>query len=269
MTDRPAPDDAWLRARDLDFFHGRQRVLRKVNLDLRPGRHYVVAGPNGAGKSTLLDLLANLKNSAGGELLVMGRKPADYGPGGMARILALAPQEYQLNFAFSIEEVVSMGRRPYLDRWGRLDEEDLRCVAEAVAAMGLAGIAHKAVTRLSGGERRRCVVARALAQATPILLLDEPSSGLDIGHALAVMALARRLAEEGKLVVTVSHDLNLAAVFAHEIVFLKEGAVAAAGPVAEVFADAVLERVYETEARVRRDDFAGGLAVSFRVVDGR
>ena len=264
MTENLLPPGPWIRVRNLGFRHGSNAVLGGVDLDLWPGRHYIVAGPNGAGKSTFLDLLAGLKMPAAGGLEIMGRTPREHGPERLARILSLAPQEYSLNFTFTVREVVAMGRRPYLGRWGVLDADDWDVVDRSIRELHIGALAGRAVTALSGGERRRCIVARTLAQTTPIVLLDEPSAGLDIAQALSLMALARRLAENGSLVVTVSHDLNLAATFGHELVFLKQGGLAAAGPVADTFTDAVLESVYDTEARVTRDDFSGGYSVSFR-----
>lgn len=267
MTDLPR-EKPWLRAQDVDFFHGRQQVLKRVALELHPGRHYILAGPNGAGKSTLLDCLSRLRAPAAGLITLMDRPLDAYAPVELARRLALAPQEYNLNFAFTVREVAAMGRRPYLGRWGVLGEEDEERVDAALAALHMKALADKPVTALSGGERRRCVVARALAQDTAALLLDEPVAGLDIAQALAVMALARRRAEAGGLVVTVSHDLNLAAAYGHEIIFLKDGRVEACGPVAEVFTGEIISRVYETPARVRRDDFSGSLVVNFSALDG-
>lgn len=250
--------------RNLSFAHGRIPVLRDVSFDLHPGRHYIIAGQNGAGKSTLLDILANLKQPQAGAITVAGHNPTALPPGQLARILALAPQEFRLDFSFTVREIVAMGRRPYMDRWGRLDAEDIRVVAKTIAALRLDAMADQSVMTLSGGEKRRCIIARALAQATPALLLDEPDSGLDISHALAVMTLAKQLAADGGLVVTVSHDLNLSARYGDEFIFLKEGRLAAAGPVEAVFTDAILSHVYGAEARVRRDDFTGAPAVSFK-----
>lgn len=264
MIEHPRGADPWISVRGLGFSHGANAVLRDLAFDLYPGRHYIIAGPNGAGKSTLLDILSKLKRPGTGSLRILGRDAEDYSPRQLARLLALAPQEFRLDFSFSIREIVAMGRRPYLDRWGRMGAEDLRIVEQAIGDTHLTGIAGRSVTALSGGERRRCIVARALAQTTPIVLFDEPDSGLDIAQSLSVMSLARRLAEEGALVVTVSHDLNLAARYGHEFLFLKNGLLAASGPVEETFTDAVLSHLYETEARVSRDAFSGGLAVSFR-----
>lgn len=256
---------AWLTVSELGFFHGPQEVLAGLKLEFRPGRHYILAGPNGAGKSTLLDLLANLKKPASGGIMVQGRPMNEYQPLELARTLALAPQDFRLNFAFTVREVVSMGRRPYLGRWGRLGPEDHAAVDRAIEAVNLEAMVHKSVTALSGGERQRVVAARALAQETPILLLDEPTSGLDIAHGLALMDLARRRAEAGTLVITVTHDLNLAAAFGHEFVFLKNGRLVAAGATDQTFTGDILGRVYEAEARVAPDDFAGGPAASFRL----
>ncbi|MDL2260218.1 ABC transporter ATP-binding protein [Deltaproteobacteria bacterium OttesenSCG-928-K17] len=258
-------EKVWIEAERLGFSHGPQKALSEISLKFYPGRHYILAGPNGAGKSTLMDLLANLKKPAEGGIMVRGRPMAAYQPLELAKALALAPQEFRFNFAFTVREVVAMGRRPYLGRWGRLGADDHKIVEESIEALNLEDMADKSVTALSGGERQRVVAARTLAQQTPIILLDEPTSGLDIAHALALMDLARRKAEGGSLVITVTHDLNLAAAFGHEIVFLKKGRLAAAGPLADAFTSEILAKVYEAEARVEQNDFTAGPAALFRL----
>ncbi len=255
----------WIRARGLCFRHGSYEALKEVDLDFYPGCHYVLAGPNGAGKSTLLDLLANLKKPASGSLELHGRPLSSYAPMRLARLLALAPQEFRLNFSFTVREVVAMGRRPYLGRWGRLGPEDELVVERSLAELNLSDLKEKSVTALSGGEKQRVIAARTLAQATPIILLDEPTAGLDIAHALALMSLARRKALEGCLVITVTHDLNLAAAYGHHFVFLKKGRLKAAGSVEKAFQAQILSEVYEAEAKVTDDEFAGGPAASFRL----
>ncbi|MDR1922407.1 MAG: ABC transporter ATP-binding protein [Candidatus Adiutrix sp.] len=254
----------WLAVRDLSFFYGPSPVLTDLNLDFYPGRHYIIAGPNGAGKSTLLDLLANLRKPAAGGIMVIGRPLAGLAPAKLARIMALAPQDVRLDFSFTVRQVTAMGRRPYQGRWGRLTPDDVVAVDRALAALNLLELAEKPVTALSGGEKRRVVAARALAQETPVILFDEPTAGLDVAQALALMELARRKADEGALVITVSHDLNLASTRGHEFVFLKKGRLAAAGPTGQVFTGDVLGDVYEAAARVMNDEFAGGLQAAFR-----
>ncbi len=252
-------------AKGIEFFHSSRRILASVNLVFQPGKHYVLAGPNGAGKSTFLDLVARLKKPAAGEMEIMGKNIVHYDVDELSRLVSLAPQGGGTNFPFTIRETVSMGRRPHIGRWGVLSAEDWRVVDEMIAMVHLSGQAGQAVTTLSGGERRRAIVARAIAQQTPILLLDEPTAGLDVNQALSVMALATDLARGGATVITVSHDLHLAGMFADECIFLKAGVVVAAGPTRDVFTPDILSQVYDAEASVRDDDFTGGLSVSFRL----
>jgi iron complex transport system ATP-binding protein len=264
VTEKP-----WITLRNLGFRYGPREVLGEVNLDFLSGRHYILAGPNGAGKSTLMDLLANLKKSTEGGIMLRDRHLSAYPAPDLARLMALAPQDCAYHFAFTVREVASMGRRPYLGRWGRLTGEDWAVVDQALVWLDLTNLADQSVTALSGGERHRASLARVLAQATEIVLLDEPTAGLDVAHALAVMGLAKRRAEAGALVITVTHDLNLGAAFGHEFIFLKNGRVAAAGPVGETFTASILTEVYEAEAAVTHDSFTNGLSASFRLKTGR
>jgi iron complex transport system ATP-binding protein len=184
-----------LSARDLSFSHGPREVVKGLSLDFYPGRHYVLAGPNGAGKSTALDLLSGLRVPDSGEVTVNGQPLSSYQAPELARLVALAPQSSIFNFAFTVREVVSLGRKPYLGRFGRLGALDRQVVEEAIGRLNLGSLAEKSVTSLSGGEAQRVVLARTLAQATPIVLLDEPTSNLDVAQALDFMETLRSLAE--------------------------------------------------------------------------
>jgi iron complex transport system ATP-binding protein len=240
-------------------------VVSDLTLGFRPGRHYVLAGPNGAGKSTVLDLLSRLRNPESGRVLVFGKDSAEYPPAELARALARAPQHFQFNFSFTVREIVSLGRRPYLGRWGRLSQEDRDVVEGAIEFLNLGRLADKPVTALSGGEAQRVVLARTLAQATPIILLDEPTASLDVAQALDLMDRVRVLTrDEGALVVTVTHDLHLAAVYADEMVFMNGGRLVAAGPTRDTLNSELLLEVFEADAEVRQDAFSGGLSISFR-----
>jgi iron complex transport system ATP-binding protein len=260
----PGRAEPWLRLSGLSFSFGARPVLEGVDLEFWPGRHYFLAGPNGAGKSTLLDLMARLKKPDRGQALLFGLPVEAYPPPRMARLLALAPQSYRLNFGFTVREFVSLGRRPYLGRWGRLGPGDWEEVDRAIGLLNLFPLAHKPVTALSGGETHRAVLARTLAQRTPIILLDEPTAGLDVAQALDLMTALAGLCRSGSLIITVTHDLSLASAFAQEIVFLKSGRLAAAGPLGQTMTPEVLERVFEARAMVRPDPFSGGLSLSFR-----
>ena len=264
MTDN-LPHDSWIKISGLNFFHGKQEVLKDIELEFKSGYHYILAGANGAGKSTLFDLLAGLREPNSGRLSIMGHDYQNREPLKWAKFLALAPQDFRLNFSFTVRQVVGMGRRPYLGRWGRLTDKDHEAVEKAINALDLEQLAEKPVNNLSGGEKQRTIAARALAQESPILLLDEPTAGLDILHALKLMAVAKKKAEEGRLVITVTHDLNLAASFGHEFVFLKKGRLVATGSTVKVFCPEVLSEVYEAESQVSLDGFSNGLMASFRL----
>jgi iron complex transport system ATP-binding protein len=238
--------------------------LEDFSLDFFAGRHYVIAGPNGAGKSTILDLLSRLKEPSAGKIEVFGRNVKKYQAGEYARLLALAPQSFAFNFSFTVREIVSLGRRPYLGRWGRLSKEDDLIVDRAISFLNLGRLENKLVTALSGGETQRVVLARTLAQSTPIVLLDEPTASLDVAQAIDLMERVRVLASQGVLVVTVTHDLHLAAIYADHVAFLRGGRLVAAGALAETMTAPILREVFEADARVEEDAFTGGLRLSFK-----
>jgi len=251
--------------RGVGFAYGPQTVLEGVDLSLAPGCLHGVVGPNGSGKTTLLDLMAGLRPPQSGRVLFLGRPLGDYSGRELARRLALVPQEFAINFPFTVREVVMMGRHPHLRRFASPGPEDLAAVERALGETELGGLAHKPVTALSGGEKQRVVLARALAQQAPVILLDEPTSNLDVNHSLALMAVVqRRVRGEGCTAVVVMHDLNLAAVFCDRLIMLSGGRVFACGPTEEVLTADRLAAVFSVQAQVRQDQYAGGPQVVFR-----
>jgi iron complex transport system ATP-binding protein len=252
---------------DVHFAYGDKAALRGVDLTLPLGRFYGVVGPNGCGKSTLLDVLMANRQPRQGRVLLDGAAVGHHGRRQLARQVALVPQDFAIPFAFTVLEVVLMGRHPYLPRFGTPTAADLDCAEQAMAALGIAELRERSVTGLSGGEKQRVVVARALAQDTPILLLDEATSNLDIRHTLEIFQVARERVRHGRTVIAVVHNLNLAAAYCDEMVFLDEGRVAAAGPTATTLTSATIAEVFGVESRVARDDFCGTLQVSFRYGD--
>jgi iron complex transport system ATP-binding protein len=257
-------NDPTLTAQNLAFGYGDKLVLKDFSLVFQPGELYFLAGPNGAGKSTLLALLARIKNPINGEVRLKGRALKDWPSLDLAKALSLAPQKSVFALPFMVEEIVAMGRRPYLGRWGRLSPQDRQMVTYALNRTRLEKLAKRPVTSLSGGEAQRAVLARTLAQDTEVILLDEPTASLDIAHNLELMTLLTELAAEGRTIIVVSHDLALAAVYASQLILLKNGSLVASGPLADTLTPDILGQVFEAEAKVRPDEFAGGLAVSFR-----
>lgn len=249
---------------DVHFAYGEKAALSGIDLTLPPGRFYGLVGPNGCGKTTLLDVLMANRQPEGGRVRLNGERVGAQGRRLLARQVALVPQDFAIPFAFTVLEVVLMGRHPYLPRFGTPTAADLEIAESAMAALGIAELRERSVIELSGGEKQRVVVARALAQETPILLLDEATSNLDIRHTLEIFQVARERVRQGRTVIAVVHNLNLAAAYCDEIVFLNQGRVAAAGPTATTLTSATIAEVFGVESRVAADDFSGALQVSFR-----
>lgn len=242
-----------LEARDLVAGYGRRTVLRGVSFAAGPGGLTAVLGPNGAGKTTLLRVLARLLKPAAGEAALDGRAYAGWSRRDFARAVAYAPQSEHAVLPLTVGDAVALGRAPHrgwLAPWAPGDREAVDAV---LADFGLGGLRDRPLDALSGGERRRVTLARAMAQAPRVLLLDEPTAHLDLRHQADLMARLRRLAGEcGLTVVCTLHDLNEAATFADRIVIMAEGAVAAAGVPDEVLRPELLAAVYGLEVAVDR-----------------
>lgn len=253
------PVPAALAARDLRAGYGARAVLDGVSLEIPRGGITALVGPNGSGKSTLLKALARLLAPTRGAVLLEGEAIASLPTAAVARRLAILPQAPVAPAALTVRELVEQGRYPHVGALRMLRRQDHDAVREALALTGLEPFAHRALDALSGGERQRAWIALALAQDTPVLLLDEPTTFLDVGHQMEVLGLVERLERErGLTVVMVLHDLNQAARHADRMVVLQAGRVVADGPPSEVFEPGMLARVFRIEARVLVDPVTGG-----------
>jgi iron complex transport system ATP-binding protein len=229
---------------------GGRRVLDEVDLAVERGAWVAVIGPNGAGKTTLLRLLAGLVTGAG-ELELDGRPAATLTRRARAVLVALVPQVPIVPPGVAVTDYVLLGRNPHIALLGRESAADLAAVREALARLDLLGFAGRAVTTLSGGERQRVLIARALAQGGPILLLDEPTTALDVGHGQQVLELVDELRRDRDLtVVATMHDLTLAAQYADRLALLVGGRVVGEGPPAAVLTEQNLARHYDARVRI-------------------
>ncbi|MEO5819485.1 MAG: ABC transporter ATP-binding protein [Vicinamibacteraceae bacterium] len=219
-------------------------LVRGASVTIEPGRLVALVGPNGSGKSTLLRLLAGVWAPTEGNATLDGAPLARVPRRTLARAVALVPQDTHIAFAFSVREVVAMGRHAHLGRFERERPADQTAIDEAMARADIAAIADRDATELSGGERQRVLIARSLATEARHLLLDEPTASLDVAHALDVLAFCRRLADEGHAVAVALHDLNLARRFATDAVLLREGTVVASGPVDRVLTPGAVGEVF-------------------------
>jgi iron complex transport system ATP-binding protein len=245
----------------LEFAYEERPVLRGVDFSLEAGEFVALVGPNGAGKSTLLHALLGLLTLQGGTVTSKGDALATLRRVEIARRIAFVPQEGKSDFAFTVRELVSMGRTPHLGRFRPERDADVKAVEHALHVTETHGFAERLVSELSFGERQRVHIARALAQETETLLLDEPTSNLDVAHQLEVMGLLRRLVRAGKAATVALHDLSLAARFADRIVVLSAGKVVATGKPEEVITEALLEQYFRIRARVERDPEDGAVVV--------
>ncbi|MDL4774480.1 MULTISPECIES: ABC transporter ATP-binding protein [Thermomonosporaceae] len=239
-----------VRVRDLDVELGGRPVLSAVSLTVPAGSWTAVIGPNGTGKSTLLRAVLGLVPSRGG-VTVAGADLGALKPRERARIVAYAPQSPSLPAGMTVFDYTLLGRSPYIPHLGREGARDRAVAADVLGRLDLAGLAGRPLEHLSGGERQRVVLARALAQQTSVLLLDEPTTSLDIGHQQQVLELVDQLRlADGLTVVTTIHDLTLAGQYADDLVLLSGGRVAAAGPPAGVLTRAAVAEHFGARVRV-------------------
>jgi iron complex transport system ATP-binding protein len=235
---------------DLAVSFGDQSVVSGVEFSVDRGSLVGLVGPNGAGKTTVLRTVKGTLDPDAGTVRVDGEPIHRKSAKAVSRLVASTPQGTALSFDFSVRQTVEMGRTPHLGRFDRMDEADRRAVERAMERASVTGFADRPFTSLSGGERQRVLLARALAQETPVLLLDEPTASLDINHAVRTLELVRTLVDDGKTAVAAIHDLNLAARYCDELVLLAGGGVRAAGRPADVLTSDTLRDAFDAETLV-------------------
>jgi iron complex transport system ATP-binding protein len=250
-----------LEAQEIEFRYAGGPFIEDLSLSLQPGEMLGVIGPNGSGKSTLLRLLSGVLEPARGEVRLCGRPLRAYARAEVARAMAVVPQETAVEFPFSVTEMVLMGRSPHLRGFAFEGDRDLAVAREAMRRTGVLHLERRSMHELSGGERQRVVLARALAQEAGILLLDEPGAFLDIRHAVEIYDLLHTLREDGRSIVTVLHDLNLAALYCDRVALMKAGRLVRVGTPSEVITYGLLTEVFEVDVYVDLNDLTGAVNV--------
>jgi len=247
-----------LQLQDVHFSYDGTEVLRGVTLNVAEGSFVSLVGPNGSGKTTLVRIASGLFLPDRGECLVAGRLTHACRRRDLARLVAVVPQESHIAFPFTALQVVLMGRAPYLGPMGFESAEDVALARVALRETDAEVLSDRLLSELSGGEKQRVIIARALAQQPRLLLLDEAASHLDIRHQLDVFDIVRRLnRERGVTVVMVAHDLNLAAEMSERMVLLAQGRVFADGTPTEVLTEANVAEVFGAQVRRELDPVTG------------
>jgi iron complex transport system ATP-binding protein len=238
------------------------RVVDEVSLTIEPGELTGILGPNGSGKTTLLKMLSGTLTPTSGSIAFEGRALGAWKRRDLARRIALVPQETHAPFDFTVLDIVLMGRFPHLGAFALEGPADLAIAKQALVSTATSSLEDRLFSTLSGGEKQRVVIASALAQSPELLLLDEPTASLDLGHQLDVqMLLAGLNREHGVTMVLSTHDLNLAAALCRQLVLLRGGRVIAQGPTEDVLTPAAVRTLYGVDADIQRHP-AGRLTVT-------
>ncbi len=247
-----------LRIAGLACGYGDKEVLKSISFSVGEGSFLGIIGPNGSGKTTLFRAVTRILKPYRGEIFYKERALARIPRRELAREVAVLPQMLSIPFPCSVEEFVLMGRFPYLGKLERAKRADLEMVEKAMVLSDILAFRERKVSELSGGERQRVILAQALAQEPELLLLDEPTAHLDIGHQIEILDLVRKLNREEKVtVIMVSHDLNLAGEYCDGLILLKEGAIYQRGSPEEVLSYIHIEAVYETVVVVKKNPLSG------------
>jgi iron complex transport system ATP-binding protein len=247
-----------LRAEHVRLAYGEHTVVDGLDLDVVAGTITAVIGPNGCGKSTLLRALGRLLKPTGGKVLLDGARIDKMPTREVAKILGLLPQAPTAPEGLTVADLVARGRHPHQVWYRQWSADDEEAVAQALEWTGIADLAERPVDELSGGQRQRAWISMALAQGTDLLLLDEPTTFLDLAHQVDVLELIRRLHREAdRTVVMVLHDLNLAARYADRLIAMRDGRIVAAGKPADIITEDMLADVFGLAARVIPDPVAG------------
>ncbi len=246
--------------RNLDWSYNGTKVLDNISLKIKPGTFTGILGPNGAGKTTLLKTILNLLQPERNSVLISENDIRNYSRKDLAKIEAYVPQSLKNNFNFTVEQIVLMGRSPFLGRFDRESRKDIQYAEWAMEETGVISLRNKYITNLSGGEMQRVIIARALTQNPLILALDEPTSHLDIHHQINILSIIRSLAVKKKLtIIAVLHDINHALEYCDNLFLLDRGKIVTHGSPEKVITPVVMKNIYNLNVLITKNPLTGNL----------
>ena len=257
MTTTNSRHPELLAGRNLRVGYGEHTVIPDLSASIEPGGFTVIVGPNACGKSTLLRAFSRLLRPTSGDVILDGKAISSYGTKEVARKLGLLPQSSVAPDGISVRDLVARGRYPHQSLWSQWSREDDRAIDAALERTNTSGLADRFVDELSGGQRQRVWIAMVLAQETELLLLDEPTTYLDITHQMEVLRIADELRAEGRTIVAVLHELALAARFATDLIAMRDGEIRFRGAPGEVATPENLKDVFDLDCRVIGDPELG------------
>ncbi len=236
---------------NISFTYAVDHILQNISCEFESGNFYSIIGPNGSGKTTLIDIISGFLTPDKGKIDIDNTSISFFSKRQLSKTIAIVSQDYTINFPFRVKDIVMMGRHPYIPRFSHPSNSDMELVETIMDSCDISGLRDRKINELSGGERQRCVFARALCQDTPLLLLDEAFSSMDINHTLHMLQLVKQLVKEkNKLVISVFHDLNLASSWSDSILMLKNGTINAFGISGDVLTPDSIKTVFNVRAYV-------------------
>ena len=246
----------------MGFSYFENPALKEINFTVREAEFVGIIGPNGAGKSTLIKIIAALLDNYTGQITLHNQKIEEIDRRTFAQKVAYVPQSIELNFHFNVQEVVRMGRFSHLSGLFAEDPEGENAVTRALIHMDLKHLQHRSFTTLSGGEKQRVIIASTLAQESGLLLLDEPTTALDLRHQQMILSRLKKLSNaEQKTILLVTHDINLAAQFCDRLILMNEGAIVADGTPEDVLNFRLIQKVYGVKVYIDRNPFTKSIYV--------
>jgi ABC-type cobalamin/Fe3+-siderophores transport system ATPase subunit len=251
-----------LKIKELSFAYSDKSLFEDISFEIEAAENVAIIGPNGSGKSTLIKLIAGLLKPQSGIIKIDDKQIDDYKRVNLAKNMAYVPQNVDISFNFSVFDVVKMGRYPYSENLMVRDPDGDKIVQQAIETMGIAHLTERKFSEISGGEKQRAVIASALSQKAQLLLLDEPTSALDYKHQQEIYTLLKHLSrDEGKTVLIVTHDINLAAQFCDKLILLNEGRIVRMGSAEEVLKFPVIEEIYGVKVYIDINPFTKSLYI--------